>query len=760
MILRGIIHGTEIATGLPVGDSTDLSDRRHACVMLLKQGKLQYMGMTINQTEFDAAQTHFPKPPVTISCRIRNTGQRKLDLLGFPGDSLQFLINGQRDMNYRFRRDHFPSSLSGETTDSVTFIVDAIGSIIGKASVRFTVEGRSSGVPDSTDIVDTALALFSVERRGLVSLDSVKVLPPNTNVVATNKPFNIRVWVSNTGDDRVRNSMIDFTRNTAPLGITPQDMTIQFLDSSTVMSFDFEVTILGNVSNPFPLITAFHPGIADDRDEPADSSITSNVLTLTVQNSPPKITSVRFIDGGYRDIPDGRVDSGDVVKINFSENVDSMSNVGLDAARYFSIFPPMNTFGKTNSSIVKKASDVGYMGADSNLILFVEIHDTTARFDSYVYSDSLGTLVKSESRYTFEPTSIYINPAIDTGLIKGVYDNDVGYTIYRDTLAAQLTDTAYFRGQTGLFGRYSLIAEDKIPPIMLNFFPCAAETQKVYSEYSTIKAYITGRNLMQRKDLYTCLCNVFPKAEAAIYVDNDTLLTAALRKVVKDGNASNVRKLRDSVELLCKKRAISNTVDAIVDPFAQFYAPILTNSLVCERDTLPFRPNSPFHPDSILSLKTIENCGKCPGYNVVITNKTSMRKPGTVNVWFDAPVAGGDTYFADSTSFSVQPAEAGLKADTGYALRTAPNPFDPEQAGKMVIEYDLSAPGYVDLVIIDSGGRIVRKWGMDGQLTGRHRLPERWDGKNAGGDMVSRGVYLAIMKLNGNIKASWVIAVK
>ena len=96
-------------------------------------------------------------------------------------------------------------------------------------------------------------------------------------------------------------------------------------------------------------------------------------------------------------------------------------------------------------------------------------------------------------------------------------------------------------------------------------------------------------------------------------------------------------------------------------------------------------------------------------------------------------------------------------------VRTAPNPFT--KSDNVVIEYVLPSDvsGHsLELMIIDSAGRLVRKW-RDNSLVssaGVHRVTGGWDLSNGDGIRVGQGLYLLCLQIDSNMKATWVMAGK
>ena len=84
-------------------------------------------------------------------------------------------------------------------------------------------------------------------------------------------------------------------------------------------------------------------------------------------------------------------------------------------------------------------------------------------------------------------------------------------------------------------------------------------------------------------------------------------------------------------------------------------------------------------------------------------------------------------------SASVQPLSFSLQ-------QNYPNPFNPHTR----IVYTLPELMDVEFEIFDVRGRLVKSWSLENQTRGEHKL--FWDGTNNGGELVSTGVYLGVIK--------------
>ena len=85
----------------------------------------------------------------------------------------------------------------------------------------------------------------------------------------------------------------------------------------------------------------------------------------------PSIKNIRYVDGGYINIPDGQINEGDIIKIKFSERLNASLLTGKSADRYFLFVTENDRFGSSDSSIVVNSNTVSYSGSDSDSALHV-----------------------------------------------------------------------------------------------------------------------------------------------------------------------------------------------------------------------------------------------------------------------------------------------------------------------------------------------------------------------------------------------------
>jgi len=83
-----------------------------------------------------------------------------------------------------------------------------------------------------------------------------------------------------------------------------------------------------------------------------------------------------------------------------------------------------------------------------------------------------------------------------------------------------------------------------------------------------------------------------------------------------------------------------------------------------------------------------------------------------------------------------------------------PNPFNPSTT----IEYSISKPGQVSLVVYDLNGSTVKTLVND--FAGRNNYSVTWDGKNDNGQQVASGQYFYVMQAPGFTSTEYMTLIK
>ena len=96
-------------------------------------------------------------------------------------------------------------------------------------------------------------------------------------------------------------------------------------------------------------------------------------------------------------------------------------------------------------------------------------------------------------------------------------------------------------------------------------------------------------------------------------------------------------------------------------------------------------------------------------------------------------------------SLESTPVEDPPSAYSVILSQNTPNPFNPSTT----IRFSLSAPGNVDLRVVDMGGRVVRNLRRDYFESGQYGVA--WNGRDNSGTRVASGVYFAVLNEGGDL---------
>lgn len=92
--------------------------------------------------------------------------------------------------------------------------------------------------------------------------------------------------------------------------------------------------------------------------------------------------------------------------------------------------------------------------------------------------------------------------------------------------------------------------------------------------------------------------------------------------------------------------------------------------------------------------------------------------------------------------------------NTTSLSKNYPNPFNPSTT----IEYSISNPGQVSLVVYDLNGSTVKTLVND--FAGRNNYSVTWDGKNDNGQQVASGQYFYVMQAPGFTSTEYMTLIK
>ena len=99
----------------------------------------------------------------------------------------------------------------------------------------------------------------------------------------------------------------------------------------------------------------------------------------------------------------------------------------------------------------------------------------------------------------------------------------------------------------------------------------------------------------------------------------------------------------------------------------------------------------------------------------------------------------------DSTGYYALTSGTVPKIENNSIKQNFPNPFNPETT----IPITVKEPGKVKLMVYSANGKHVKTLVNEHYSTARENVNIKWDGKDKNGDVVSSGIYYAILSVNG-----------
>jgi ligand-binding sensor domain-containing protein len=134
---------------------------------------------------------------------------------------------------------------------------------------------------------------------------------------------------------------------------------------------------------------------------------------------------------------------------------------------------------------------------------------------------------------------------------------------------------------------------------------------------------------------------------------------------------------------------------------------------------------------------------------------TNLSMDNKNNLWITDQQSGIQAYF-DALSTEVDDGRE-VRRDLPESFTLYPNYPNPFNADT-VIEFSLQRGGYVELVIYDIVGRVVKALDRGFRDRGRHRVI--WDGKNGNGGQASSGLYYSVLSVGGEAKSQKLLLLK
>ena len=149
-----------------------------------------------------------------------------------------------------------------------------------------------------------------------------------------------------------------------------------------------------------------------------------------------------------------------------------------------------------------------------------------------------------------------------------------------------------------------------------------------------------------------------------------------------------------------------------------------------------------------------------------VSNNFEISKPGikliNSQLWIKVNTILENQFTVDSYQITIDARER-PRSDGENFIWSAPNPYKIGNNEPMVIEYEISNNiNKVEVLIIDSGGTLVYIW-EDYELSkniGRNRISGGWSARNKSAFKVSSGMYLLVLKIDNEIKSSWMMVIR
>lgn len=125
-----------------------------------------------------------------------------------------------------------------------------------------------------------------------------------------------------------------------------------------------------------------------------------------------------------------------------------------------------------------------------------------------------------------------------------------------------------------------------------------------------------------------------------------------------------------------------------------------------------------------------------------------------VNAGFKDPQRHWDSTLVNITLTGVEPVPPAPKITRFELYPNHPNPFNPSTR----IQFTLPAPEYIELVVYNIRGQIVRTLTKGFYQSGRYAFI--WDGRNDTGKKSPSGVYIAVLKSNKELRSIRMVLAK
>ena len=782
----GYTSETQHTDSYLVGDSITISNPKSKRVRVLTKGQLSIKNVFANQATVDSAQAGVPRIPKMVVV-FENRGEAPLELAA-QHPVIHVTTYGIRDDGYLYssitesNRLTIPGNFNGiPLYDSLSISFTRVGDIKGSA-ILDTVDLMFTSPPSEPNQTEFRTqqsdSLFTVQSPACLYLDSLFFNNNPSKIIAGDTSYSVYSTVHNFGEGRLKKIgiLLDSEKNlseTLPTyyqNLSPPDSVllkhIWELHSNSIENFAREqLTCRIDSANTIAFNTGATPKIINDFD---------SLGFYIVNDQPPIIQQVRFIDGGYTGVPNGVINLGDVISILFDKPIQPMGTPLAQEAFSLICQDSVPKFGRYAK--IYSADDVGYTGSEKNRHLFIVL-DNATRISTNSSSNLLSSKRKLGNSY---PTLLFFNPNVNQHILE-YYEGAVALDLGSDFLQQNLK-LMYGEEQASNKSKYSvnsILVDDHIPPFVLHVFPNRNISGSTISAYSPVKAIITGRNLIYLDVFTTELEKLFKnQTGASDSVNSYIASTQAPKKIIKTLNqwlnsgspwkTSRAQTFIDHVQTYYEYRSTDDAV--ILNPLAQMYTQI-----DLDNKNLPLEVSYANNDYMYQSMKldsvwtTFEyNDGgynaQLPAYTIIASNgPLPLGKKGdqiNIKFWAKSIIYSNQSSVTEHFKISIINTN---RNNPDCFIWAAPNPYSPFD-GKMTIEYGLdknyNSGLEPEIVLLDEAGEIVKSWKNLNFKKGRHRISGGWDGNNGKQMVVGRGLYLLYFKTHNTIHASWVVVVK
>ncbi len=588
--------------------------------------------------------------------------------------------------------------------------------------------------------VDSNNASFAHQLPGTCNLKnpvSFQLLSYSPHQAVLNDQASFSVTVKNNGGvyfDPTGQTKISFIKDSINLFTSLAEIETRVLSGETSEITFFSEEIVADIDPGMGVFEVEIIGV-DSHNNPVYETVS---LQVDIENRGyPQIESVWFIDGGLNETPNGIVDSTDALKVCFDDKP-IISNGIRESYSFFQLIGRNDSFGEINTSKIVTSEEMYYTGIDKDSTLFVQLAQ-----------DCKISLPYQDNHFDAEitPSYLIIKPDIERDLLCDVNKGDAGFECNRTLLSDQLNEISQHIPGINICS-HEVRIQDNIPPLLLNPYPIGnAMNDNYYSKYSDVSIMASGRNYVDSNVLRQELIQYFTDLEVDSMISNYDTLYVKLQSLTDDDINFIANKFKNhipsSIDL--------NLDNLIVNPFAQMYSGLKEEFISVE-----------------LTNEFSNYNNLTTNYNEIedkIYNNLTVKSQNTFDGEITAKLQVSDHYnqtYSDTT-FQFIVSKPGRDYITygnqEYLLRTAPNPINLNRDKEIYLEYILpNIADHIAIIIVDSGGNIVKKISYTNAMdtnTGKHLKQNFWNLRNGRGDRISKGIYLILLEVDGDVKAGW-----